>query len=116
MAARILPFRSLVSASANPLMLSPASGPLCDLYSQNSTPKVLTMTNHTRRRQRHETADQTKSMFLQAEQELAEGYLQVEITGLTFRRLAVAYVVILRGAWTHTLGSVRSLLRPTPAL
>ncbi len=74
------------------------------------------MTNHARRRQRHDAAEQTRSMLLRAEEELAEGYLEVEITGLTFRRLAVAYTVILRGAWIHTLDNVRSLLRPTPAL
>ncbi len=55
-------------------------------------------------------------MLAKAEQELAEGYLEVEITGLTFRRLVAAYTVILRGAWSYTLGSVRSLVRPTPAL
>lgn len=74
------------------------------------------MSNHTRRRQRYETAEKTQTMFSKTEQELMDGYLEVEITGLTMRRLAVAYAVLLRGAWVYTLDSVRSLLRPTPAL
>ena len=73
------------------------------------------MSKYTRGRQRHETVS-AKTMFHQTEQELMEGYLEVEITGLTLRRLAVAYAVLLRGAWSYTLDNVRSLLRPTPAL
>lgn len=74
------------------------------------------MTNHARNRQRHRTVENSRGMYTKAEQEITDGYLEVEITGLSFRRLTVAYAVLLRGAWTHTLGSVRSLLRPTPAL
>ncbi len=116
MAARILPFRSFASPVGKPVMLSPLSGPLCALYSQNSSSKVVTMSNHARYRQRYETVESSNSMFTRAEQELAEGYLEVEITGLSLRRLTVVYGVILRGAWLSMLGSVRSLLRPTAAL
>lgn len=56
-----------------------------------------------------------ESMFNQVEQELAEGFLEVEITGMTLRRLVCVYSVLLRNAWAHTLGSVRSLVRVTPA-
>ncbi|MBE7158153.1 MAG: hypothetical protein INR62_06915 [Rhodospirillales bacterium] len=116
MAARILPFRTLVPSVAEPMLLSPISGPLCTLYSQSSC-KVLIMSMDTRRRQhRHTTLNETGNLFHKVERELHDGYLEVEITGLTLRRLAVAYLVLARGAWTYTLGSVRSLLRPTPAV
>ena len=54
-------------------------------------------------------------MFEKVEHELAEGYVEVEITGMTLRRLVCVYSVMLRDAWAYMLDSVRSLVRVTPA-
>lgn len=74
------------------------------------------MSNHVRRSSKQQTMETSSNMFAKAEQEMTQGFLEVEITGLSMRRLAVAYAVLLRGAWSYTLGSVRSLLRPNHAL
>jgi hypothetical protein len=73
------------------------------------------MSKYTRRRQLEESVAHSKSMFSKVEREMSEGYLEVEIGGISFRRLVCAYTVMLRGAWAHTLGSVRSLVRVNPA-
>jgi hypothetical protein len=54
-------------------------------------------------------------LYEMVEQEMAEGYLEVEKTGITLARVVCAYGVMLRSAWSHTIGSVRSLVRVTPA-
>ena len=72
------------------------------------------MSQYTRRRQLQDSVDVAKGMFAKVEQELAESYLEVEITGITLRRLLCVGGVLLRGAWGYTLGSVRSLVRVTP--
>jgi len=113
LAARILPFRSLVPVGKTAGLL-PAHGSLYQMYRPNSS-KVLPMSKYTRRRQLHESVEHSKSMFAKVEQELAEGHIEVEIGGISFRRLLCAYSVMLRGAWAYTLGSVRSLVRVNPA-
>ncbi len=70
----------------------------------------------TARRQMLSSVEDSQTLFARMEHEMAEGYFEVEITGMSFRRLVAAYTVLVRGAWSHTLGSVRSLLRPNPAL
>ncbi len=72
------------------------------------------MSHYTRRRQLKDAIETSQGMHAKVEQELAEGYLEVEITGMTMRRLLCAYAVMLRSAWVYTLGSVRSIVRATP--
>ncbi len=72
------------------------------------------MSQYTRRRQLKDSIEMSQGMYAKVEQEIAEGYLEVEITGLTMRRLVCAYGVMLRSAWSYTLGSVRSIVRATP--
>ncbi len=113
LAARILPFRSLVSAA--PLAdFHPVTGAVCPVYTPRSA-KVIVMSQYTRRRQFKESLQHSKGMFAKVDQEMAEGYLEVEITGMTLRRLLCVYGVMLRDAWAYTSGSVRSLVRVTPA-
>jgi hypothetical protein len=73
------------------------------------------MSNHSRRRQPQQPASVAQSMYAKVEQEISEGYLEVEITGMSFRRLVTAYAVIVRHGLQHTMGSVRSLFRINPA-
>lgn len=96
-------------------MFSSVSGPLYPVYSSHHSPKVLTMSNHSRRRQPQQPVTVAQSLYSKVEQEISEGYLEVEITGMSFRRLVTAYAVLVRHAWQHTLGGVRSLLRVDPA-
>ncbi len=74
------------------------------------------MSKHARRRPLHEAVPTSTDLLAKVEQELAQGYFEVEITGLTLRRLVCVYTVMMRGAWAHTLDNVRSRWRPTPAL
>jgi hypothetical protein len=96
-------------------MVSAVNGPLYTVYSPKSSSKVLIMSNHSRRRHVQETTQVSQSLFSKVEQEMNEGYMEVEVTGITLRRLSIAYLVMLRAGWSYALGSVRSLLRPTPA-
>jgi len=73
------------------------------------------MSKYTRRRQFQDSVEHSKSMLGKVEHEMAEGYLEVEIGGISFRRLVCAYTVLLRSVWSHTIGSVRSLVRVNPA-
>ena len=54
-------------------------------------------------------------MLGKVEREITEGYIEVEIGGITLRRLACAYSVMLRNALDFTLESLRSLVRVNPA-
>ena len=72
------------------------------------------MTKHTRHPLRTPT-ETPQDMYAKVEQELAEGYVEVEITGMTFRRLVCVYTVLLRGAWAHTLATIRSFFHIDPA-
>lgn len=114
LAARILPFRSLVPA-VKPVMFSPVSGPLYPAYSSNSSSKVLTMTNNARRHKQLQAVE-SQGLFRKLEQEIQDGYMEVEITGLTLPRLIAAYAILARNAWHAGLDNVRALWRPTPAL
>ena len=96
-------------------MFAPYPGPQSTMHRQPTSSKVVIMSTNTRRHSQ-ESAETSETMFTEIEQELAAGYLEVEITGLTLRRLIAVYAVLLRGAWAHTMGGVRSLVRPTPAL
>ncbi len=73
------------------------------------------MSQYTRRRQLKESIESSRGMFEKVEHELAAGYVEVEITGMTLRRLVCVYSVMLRDAWAYMLDSVRSLVRVTPA-
>ena len=73
------------------------------------------MSKYTRRHQLQESVEHSKTMFNKVESEMAEGYIEVEIGGISLRRLACAYGVLFREAWSYTLGSVRSLVRVNPA-
>ena len=111
MAARILPFRSLVPAGKQ-VEFAPASGALCDAYGQRSSPKVVTMAHHARSRPSRRTRTPREDRFLPVEQELTQGYVEVAITGLTLGRLADVYAMLLRGVWASCRDNLRSLLRP----
>ena len=73
------------------------------------------MSKYTRRHQLQDSAERSRSMLGKVEREIAEGYIEVEIGGISLRRLACAYGVMLRNVWGYTLESVRSLVRVTPA-
>lgn len=72
------------------------------------------MSQYSRRRSMQGSDAASHGMFATIEQEMAEGFLEVEITGMSLRRLLCVYGVLLRGAWGYTLGSVRSLVRVNP--
>lgn len=74
------------------------------------------MSNNTRLRSSAEGSTESPTrMYEQVEQEMAEGYLEVEKTGITLAHVLCAYGVMLRSAVSHTIGSVRSLVRVTAA-
>ncbi len=73
------------------------------------------MSKYTRRHQEQNPVERSRTMLGKVEREIAEGYVEVEIGGITLRRLACVYGVMLRNAWEYTLENVRSLVRATPA-
>lgn len=74
------------------------------------------MSAYASRSEAQSAAAELRSVRMQVEHEMSQGYLDVEVTGISFRRLAAAYTALFYGAWSYTLDSVRSLLRPDPAL
>ena len=73
------------------------------------------MSKYTRRNQLQDSVDHSRTMLGKVEREITEGYIEVEIGGITLRRLACIYSVMLRNAWDFTLESLRSLVRVNPA-
>lgn len=69
------------------------------------------MSTYTRRRQLQDSVEHSRTMLGKVEQEMAEGYLEVEIGGISFRRLVCAYTVGLRNAGSLMVANLRSLLR-----
>jgi hypothetical protein len=84
--------------------------------SRHSSSKVLSMSKHTRRRQKQDsTASATTNMLATVEQEMAQDYFEIEKGGISLTRLLCVYYIGARQARTRTMESLRSLLRLTPA-
>jgi hypothetical protein len=114
-AARILPFRSLVPSAAKPVLLASNGGPQYALYSVHPvSSKVLTMSAEARSRGIASPAHE--AMRASARREIAQGYVHVETTGISVRRFLAVYAVLVRRAGESVAEGVRTLLRPTPAL
>ncbi len=62
-----------------------------------------------------QTLPDTSSILARVEAELAHGYFEVPIEGITFRQLVSVYVVMLREGGDRMLGGLRSLFGLHPA-
>lgn len=113
MAARVLPFRSLASAG-HPVGGASITGSIRS-HHRHSSSKVLSMSKQTHRRQTQDTAVPTATMLAKVEQEMAQDYVEVELSGISLARLLCVYQVCAREARARTMDSLKSLLRLTPA-
>lgn len=73
------------------------------------------MSQYTRSRQIRDTVVRAQSMLTKVESEMSDGFVEVEIHGLSFTRLACIYVAGAREAKDRMLHGVRSLFRLNPA-
>jgi hypothetical protein len=70
---------------------------------------------HPRKHDRQDPESTLPYMLAQAEAEMRDGYIEVELDGLTFRRLLCIYTAVVREGWQRTMHSMRSLVRVHPA-
>lgn len=56
-----------------------------------------------------------RAMLNKVEAELANGYVEIEVEGLSARRLFCIYAVAVRQRYQRTIGGMRSLFRLHPA-
>ena len=116
MAAQVIAFRSAaISGRTRPAVgFNPTrTGP------SQRTPfyptKVLSMSKQSRNRQVKAHLSKAQATFAKVEAELQQDYVEVELTGISFLRLACIYVAGAREAKQRMAGGVRSLFRLTPA-
>lgn len=73
------------------------------------------MSKHARDRQVKAHFSQAQTMLATVESELADHYVEVEITGISALRLACIYFAGMREAKHRMADGLRSLFRLTPA-
>ena len=61
------------------------------------------------------TRESASAMFAKVQSELADRYVEVEVEGLTLRRLGCIYLAAVQGTRIRMLQGVRSLFHLNPA-
>ena len=73
------------------------------------------MSNYTRKRQLQDNLSNTRSLLSKVEAEWADRYVEVEVDGISFRRLLCVYLAGMHDLRDRMIDGVRSLLRLDPA-
>ena len=77
--------------------------------------KVLPMSSLAQRLSAKDSLESTHSMFTKVQSELADRYVEVEIEGLTLRRLGCIYIAAAQQTRFRMLQGVRSFFHLNPA-
>ena len=115
MSARVISFRSAL----HPATLSGGDhgSPLhfSTRHQSSISDKVLPMSRPAQTPSFTNDQENSRAMFAKVQSELADRYVEVEIEGLTLRRLGCIYLAAVQGTRIRMLQGVRSLFHLNPA-
>ena len=116
LAARVIAFRSAVPSGHARMAAGLTAQPAALSQRTPFYPKkVLSMSKQSRHRQVQSHLHKAQATLAQVESELVNDYVEVELTGISFVRLACIYYAGFREAKSRMTDGVRSLFRLTPA-
>lgn len=119
MSARVLAFRSVALATRPQTAGALATAPRAFVRPiHSSSAKVLTMSRPMRHRESTRESNSslpTSEILARLQAELAEGYMEVPVEGITLKQLIGVYAELFREGRERMFDSIRSLFRLHPA-
>ena len=118
MSARVIAFRSVAPANRPQTAGALATAPRAYVRPiHSSASKVLTMSRPMRHRESTRESSPslpTSEILARLQAEMAEGYIEVPVAGISFKQLIAVYIELARAGRDRMFDSVRSLFRLHP--